>query len=128
MKKTIATTLIASLTASLTAASFPVSAHTSERKPNPYIPGSVLLHNFSTIGEQIKHDQQAHDEFLRSTLGRAVRNFDNFVSGSSTIAWEFISDKALILTIFTGLLGEGAMHVLQNYNQNGNIIKDMLPF
>lgn len=124
MKKTIATTLIASLTA----ASFPVTAHALEREPNPYIPGSVLIHNFSTISEQIKHDQQAHDEFLKSTLGRAAGNFDNFVSGSSTIAWAFISDKALMFTILTGLLGAGAMHVLQNYNQNGNIIKDMLPF
>lgn len=124
MKKTIATTLIASLTA----ASFPVTAHALEREPNPYIPGSVLIHNFSTIGKQIKHDQQAHDEFLISTLGRAAGNFDNFVSGSSTITWAFISDKALMLTLLAGILGSGAMHVLQNYNQNGNIAKDILPF
>jgi len=124
MKK--ATTLALTSALALGAIAGAPTANAQSSDPNPSVPGSVMSSKISTLPEDIKQDQEEYRNFIQNELNEKPTGFDNFVSGSSTFANAFLSDKALVNAIALGVVGAGLAAVIGAATSGNDVVKEVL--
>lgn len=122
MKKT---TTIA-LTSALALGALAAPANAESSNPNPNVPGTVMSSKLSTLPDDIKENREENREFIKNFLGAKPTATDDFISGSSTVANVFFSDKALILSLAFGVLGTSLAALVGAATTGKDVVKEVL--
>lgn len=122
MKKTTTIALASAL--ALGALAAPANAESSN--PNPNVPGAVMSSKLSTLPDDIKKNREENREFIKNFLGAEPTATDDFISGSSTVANVFFSDKALILSLAFGVLGTSLAALVGAATTGKDVVKEVL--